>query len=186
MPENNNYPNAEEKHLARNSISVAEMCILALLGAVIYVQKLALSSIPNVHLCAVLIIVTTVIFGWRALYSVAVFILLDMAFAVSGPWIIGYWIVWPALVAVSMLLRKEKSPFIWALVAGAHGLLFDIPFAFINLFIGGQGLFFAYLFSGLIFDIIHCVSNYVITLLLFTPLCKVMRMGMNAIGLQKP
>lgn len=181
---NNTQACERERH--KIALSIIEMCIFALLGALLFAQKLALRTLPNIHLCAVIIIASTVCFGWKALYSVVVFVLLDMCLYGFGTWTIGYFVVWPALVAVSMAFRRERSPWVWALIAAVHGLLFDIPFAFINLFVGGKGLFFSYLFSGLIFDVIHCVSNYAITLLLFAPLCRVMTLGMNAVGLKAP
>ena len=39
--------------------------------------QVALSGIPNVHITAVLIILTAVFFGWRCMYSIAVFIMLE-------------------------------------------------------------------------------------------------------------
>ena len=87
------------------ALSIIEMCIFALLGALLFAQKLALRGLPNIHLCAVIIIVSTVCFGWKALYSVVVFVLLDMCLYGFGTWIVGYFIVWPALVVVSMAFR---------------------------------------------------------------------------------
>ena len=54
-------------------LSAREICILALMGALIFAEKVAFSAIPNVNLNAVLIILTTVFFGWRALCSVLIY-----------------------------------------------------------------------------------------------------------------
>ena len=39
------------------------------MGALLFATKAALASIPNINLNAVIIILTTVFFGWRAMYS---------------------------------------------------------------------------------------------------------------------
>ena len=58
-------------------LSVRELCILSLLAALIFAIKVALASLPNINLNAVLIILTTVYFGWKALYVVGVYVLLE-------------------------------------------------------------------------------------------------------------
>lgn len=47
------------------------------MGALMFAFQVALSGIPNVHITAVLIILTAVFFGWRCMYSIAVFIMLE-------------------------------------------------------------------------------------------------------------
>ena len=58
-------------------LSVRELCILAFFAALMFSVKTVLASIPNVNLNALLIILVTVCFGWRALYTVGVYILLE-------------------------------------------------------------------------------------------------------------
>ena len=64
---------------------------------------------------------------------------------------------------------------IWAVLAGAYGLCFGplmyIPYFFIN---GGWEMYLAMWINGIAFDVTHCVSNFVLTLILFRPLYKVM------------
>ena len=43
----------------------------------LFAAKAALASLPNININAVIIILTVVFFGWRALYSVAVYIALE-------------------------------------------------------------------------------------------------------------
>ena len=63
----------------RPKLSPLEISTLALMGALIFGAKFALASLPNVNINAVLIILTTLFFGWRALYAVAILALKDAA-----------------------------------------------------------------------------------------------------------
>ena len=51
-------------------LSAREICVLALMAALIFGTKVALASLPNINLNSVLIILTVVFFGWKALYTV--------------------------------------------------------------------------------------------------------------------
>ena len=159
-------------------LSVREICLLALMGALIFAAKEALYALPNINLNAVLIILTTVFFGWRALYSVAVYVFLEgMINNANGYllWWFGYLYVWPLLVAVVMLLRKNDSSLIWAVVAGVFGLVFG-PLMYLEYFAinGGWEMFFAMWVSGIPFDLLHCGGNFLTTLVLYRPLHRVM------------
>ena len=58
------------------------------MAALIFASKVALSSLPNINLNALLIILATVFFGWHALYAVAVYIMLEgLVFGFSVWWI---------------------------------------------------------------------------------------------------
>ncbi len=156
-------------------LSAREICILALMGTLIFATKFALASIPNVNLNSVLIILTVVFFGWKALYSVGIYVMLEGLIFGFGVWWFSYIFVWPILVIAAMLLRKNDSAVIWAVLAGAYGLCFGplmyIPYFFIN---GGWEMYLAMWINGIAFDVTHCVSNFVLTLILFRPLYKVM------------
>lgn len=144
------------------------------MGALIFAAKEALYALPNIHLNAVLIILTTVFFGWKAMYSVAVYVLLEGAINNANGfmlWWIGYLYVWPLLVCVTMLFRKNDSALIWAVIAAVFGLVFGplmyLEYLAIN---NGWEMFFAMWVSGIPFDLIHCAGNFITTLVLYKPL----------------
>ncbi len=155
-------------------LHLSELTILSLMGALMFALQVAMASIPNVHMTAVLIILTAIFFGWKCLFSVAVFIMLEALVWGFGLWWLCYWYLWPLLAVPAVLLRRCRSAFLWAVIAALHGLFFgafcSIPF----LFIGGWEMALSYWISGLGFDLIHCAGNFVITFVLFTPLYKVM------------
>ena len=148
------------------------MCLLALMAALMVASQVAMAALPNIHLVAVFIIVTTLAFGWKAMLSVAVFVALEGVIFGFGIWWISYLYVWPALVAVVMIFRENDSSLLWAIIAGAHGLLFGAMCAVPYLFIGGWEMAVSYWVAGIPFDLVHCAGNFVVTLLLAKPLAK--------------
>lgn len=155
-------------------LRLRELCLLSLMGALMFALQVALASLPNVHLTAVLIILTAVFFGWRCLFSVAVFILLEALVWGFGLWWLCYWYLWPLLAVPAVLLRRCRSAFLWAVLAAIHGLFFGALCSLPYLLIGGWTMALSYWISGLAFDLVHCTGNFVLTLLLFKPLYKVM------------
>ena len=144
----------------------------------LFAAKAALSSLPNININAVIIILATVFFGWRALYSVAVYIALEgIVFGGNGYmlWWFGYLYTWPLLVAVCMAFRRNDSALIWAVIAAVFGLLFG-PLMYLEYFAinGGWEMFFTMWVSGIPYDLAHCGGNFVFTLVLYKPLYRVM------------
>ncbi len=153
-------------------LNAKEISALSIMGALIFGAKMALAALPNVNINAVLIILTSVFFGWKALYAVGVYIMLEGLVFGFGMWWFCYWYLWPLLTAIAVLMRKNNSAVIWAVVAGIFGLSFgalcSIPF----LFIGGWEMALSYWVSGIPFDLAHCAGNFVFTLVLYKPLYK--------------
>ena len=156
-----------------SKLTVREGCLLSLMAALMFASKLALAAIPNVHLNAVFIIVAAVFFSWRSLYTVGVYILLEGIFFGFGLWWISYLYAWPLLCVAAVLLRRCRSPLLWAVLAGAHGLCFGALCSIPYLFIGGWTLAFSTWISGIPFDLAHCAGNFMLVLVLFNPLRKV-------------
>ena len=154
-----------------------------MMGALIFATKEALYALPNINLNAVLIILTTVFFGWKAMYSVAIYVFLEGAINNANGfmlWWIGYLYVWPLLVCIAMLFRKNDSVLIWAVIAAVFGLVFG-PLMYLEYFAinGGWEMFFAMWVSGIPHDLLHCGGNFVGVLVLYRPLYKVMDRLLN-------
>ena len=145
------------------------------MAALIFGTKVALAGIPNVNLNSVLIILTVVFFGWKALYTVYVYVLLEGLVFGFSVWWVGYLYIWAVLVVAAMLLRKNDSAVVWAVVAGIFGLLFG-PLMYLEWFAingGWQGFFHMWV-VGIPYDLTHCIGNFCFTLVLYRPLYKVL------------
>lgn len=154
-------------------MTVRRMCLLSLMGALMVASQVAMASLPNIHIVAFIIILTTLCFSWQALYSVAVFVLLEGLIFGFGLWWVSYLYAWPLLVPIVMAFRETESPLFWAVIAGVHGLIFGALCAIPYLFIGGAEMAFSYWLSGIPFDLLHCAGNFAVTLLLIRPLRRV-------------
>lgn len=156
------------------SLSLRDLIELSLMAALMVGTQVAMSSMPNVNLVSVLIILTVIIYGAKAFYSVAVFVVLEGLIYGFGLWFINYLYVWAVLTAVALFFRKYESRLIWAAIAGLFGLCFGLLCAIPYIFIGGPAFALSYWVSGIPFDITHCISNFVLTLLLLNPLRKLL------------
>lgn len=155
-------------------LSIKEISALSIIGALIFAVKMAMASLPNISLNAPLIILTAVFFGWKALYAVGVYVMLEGLVFGFGLWWLCYWYLWPLLAALAVLMRKNDSPLIWAVLAGLFGLCFGALCSIPYIFIGGWAMAFSYWISGLPFDLVHCAGNFVLTLVLYKPLHRAM------------
>lgn len=156
------------------SVTVRDLCFLSLAAALMFAVKMALSSLPNINLNALILILVTVFFGWKALYTVCVYVLLEGLMFGFGVWWVSYLIVWPLLVVLAMAVRKTASPLLWAVFAGLFGLAFG-PMMYVIFFTvtGGWEGFLPMWIAGIPYDLVHAVSNFLTVLILFRPLSKV-------------
>ena len=150
-----------------------ELCLHAMLGALLFALKMAFAALPNIHPVAVLIIAGTLCFSWRMLYSVGVYVLLEGMVYGFGLWGLGYLYIWPLLVALTLLFRREDRLF-FTLLAGAFGLCFGALCAVPYLFIGGWQMALSYYVAGIPFDALHALGNAVLTWTLLPVLLRVL------------
>ena len=97
-----------------------------------------------------------------------------------GIWVISHMYLWPALALAAIVMRRCDQPLVWAVLADIHGLLFGAGCAIPYLFIGGWEMAFSYWLSGIPFDLVHCLGNFVLTLILYRPLKKVFSRALSA------
>ena len=154
-------------------LSVRELCLHALLGALLFALKLVFAPLPNIHPVAVLIIAGTLCFSWHMLYSVAVYVLLEGMVYGFGLWWISYLYIWPLLVALTLLFRRENRVF-FALLSALFGLCFGALCAIPYFFIGGWEMAFSYFVAGIPFDALHAVGNGVLCYVLLPVLLRVL------------
>lgn len=151
-----------------------ELTLLALFAALMVTLQVVMSFIPNVHPVALLVILLTVHLGWKAMFSVAAFVILEGLIYGFGIWWFNYLYVWPILVCVVMALRRHSSPLLWAMVAAIYGLLFGTLCSVPYFVTGGWAAGIAYIIAGIPYDVAHCFGNLAAVALLYVPLDRVM------------
>ena len=147
-----------------------EWILFGILGAMTFALKLGMVLLPNIEPVSLCILVFGAVFGYKALYPVFVYVMLEILCFGLGIWNVYYLYVWPLLVILAISLRQMKQPLAWALVSGVFGLLFGALCGIADAFIGGIGFAVAKWASGIPFDIAHCVGNVIIAMVLFKPL----------------
>lgn len=145
-----------------------------MLTALLVGLQVALSFIPNIELVSLMIILFTRHFGRRTLLVIYVFTLLQGLIYGFGLWMVNYLYVWPILYFIAHWLRHERRAYIWAMVSGGFGLLFGALCSLVYLFVGGVAMMAASFVAGISFDLIHCAGNFMVALLLFAPLDKLL------------
>lgn len=156
-------------------LNVKNIALLGVMIAILEVAKNVLAFLPNVELVSLLIILYSLYLGKRIFLVVPAFVLIEGCIYGFGLWWIMYLYTWPLLAVLTMLFKKQDSVWFWSILSGVFGLFYGALSAIPYLFLGGFQTAFSWWIAGIPFDIIHCVSNFVLCLILFKPLRNVMR-----------
>lgn len=136
-----------------------------------FCSKLIMEFLPNVHLLGMFTILLTVVYRWRALIPIYIYVILNGLFSGFSLWWFPYTYIWTILWALSMLIPRRSPTALKAVIyptlCALHG------FAFGALYAPAQAIMFKLSFSqmlvwiaaGIPFDIIHGISNFVAGLL---------------------
>ena len=151
------------------SNKIKDIAVMGMMVAILEILKFALMALPNIEAVTLMIIIFTLYIGKKAFLVVTAFSLVECIIWGFGLWSIGYFYVWPILVLIVLIFRKNENSFFWAIIAGFYGLFFGAFFAVIYIFTSGIEAAISYWISGIPFDIIHRVGNFVITLVAFKP-----------------
>ena len=151
-------------------LTVREMVLFAVLGALTFAAKYVMSFLPNIEPVSLMVMLFAVVFGKKWAYPVYLYVLMEILFYGISLWNINYLYVWAVLAMCAYFLRDMESPLGWALLSGSFGLLFGALCGIVDVFVGGGAYAVTKWVSGIPFDIAHCAGNFVIALLLFRPL----------------
>ena len=150
------------------------MVLFAVLGSMTFAAKYVMSFLPNIEPVSLMVMLFAVVFGWKWVYPVYLYVMLEILFYGISLWNINYLYIWAVLAVAAFFLRNMRNPLGWALLSGVFGLLFGALCGIVDVFIGGFGYAVAKWISGIPFDLLHCGGNFVIALVLFQPLRKLL------------
>ena len=108
----------------RGKLPVRDLVTLSLLGAMTVAAKELMAALPNIEPVTLLLMCATLVYGLRALYPSCIFVLLEGLLYGFGLWFISYLYVWPLLVVLVYLARRNRSWLVWTAVAALCGLAF--------------------------------------------------------------
>lgn len=154
-------------------LSIFEMTLFAMFGAMMFISKIIMEFLPNVHLLGMFTILLTVVYRKKALVPIYIYVLLSGIYAGFNMWWVPYTYIWTVLWAVAMLLPKNMSKtaqmIVYPLLCALHGLCFGLLYA------PAQAVMFSFSFeqtvawvvAGLPWDCVHAVGNLVAGLLIY-------------------
>lgn len=146
-----------------------------LLVALLFAAQVGLAFLPNVELVSLLVMAYARQLGRRVFSILMVFILLEGLLYGFGIWWVSYLYVWPILAGLSILLRMVgASSFAYGVLSCFFGFSFGFLCALPYL-AGGPAAAFSWWIAGIPFDVVHGISNLVLALALFRPVCRVLQ-----------
>ncbi len=170
----------KNKHL-----SVKEICLFGILAALMFVSKIVMEALPNIHLLGMLTVTYTIVFRKKALIPIYTYVLLNGLFAGFNAWWVPYLYIWTVLWGVTMLLPrnmpKAVACVVYPTICALHGLFFGALYAPV------QALMFNFTFeqtlawiaAGFTFDIIHTIGNFVVGLLIYPVSLSLIKLTKN-------
>ena len=141
---------------------VLRLVLSGLMGALLVVSKQAMSGLPNLEPVSLLIILFALELPRETPGAITVFILLQGVLYGFGLW----WV-----------MRRMDNAFFWAVFSGLYGLCFGGLCAAVYLFAKTPAFALSWWLSGLSYDALHGVGNFVLMLLLYRPLRRALQMA---------
>lgn len=173
--------------MKNGKLTIMEMAVFAMLGALMYASKIIMEVAPNVHLLGVFTIAFTVVYRKKALYPIYTYVLLNGIFCGFATWWIPYLYLWTVLWGAAMLLPKripaKMRPLVYMLLCAAHGFLFGTLYAPAQALLYGLSFrgMIAWIVAGLPWDFVHGVSNFFCGILI-VPIVKIFTFLENRAG----
>ena len=162
-------------HLRKGSLTLKEIALFGMLGALTFGAKVAMSGLPNIEPVSLMVMLFAVVFGWKALYPIYLYVVMEVLLYGISFWNFNYLYVWLILFLGAMAMRKLKNPIWWALLSGLFGLAFGLFCAPVYaIAFGSMDYGIRWWMAGIPFDVTHAIGNFVIALVLFVPLRKLL------------
>lgn len=163
-------------------VTTGEVALFGLLGGLTFSAKVAMMGLPNIEPVSLMVMLFAVTFGIKAVYPIYVYILMEFLLYGLNLWSINYLYIWLVLAVGAWLLRSVRNPLAWALLSGAFGLLFGALCLPVYLITGGPAFALTWWVNGIPFDLLHGAGNFVIALVLFAPMRKLLEQLMRQLN----
>ena len=159
---------------------MTELVLFAMLGMIMFVSKLVMEFLPNIHLLGMLTMVYTLTFRAKALVPIYIYVFVNGLYAGFAAWGVPYLYIWAVLWGLTMLLPQRMPRWlccvVYPLVCCLHGLAYGTLYAPMQALMFGLNwkMTIAWIVAGLPFDVLHAAGNLLAGLLI-VPMVEVMR-----------
>jgi len=160
--------------------SIKDAALIAVCAAILFVQQLALSFLPNIQFTTLLIILFTKVLGFKkTTFIIIIHVMVINILSPYGPlmpiYIPSMFIGWMLIpIGLTTIFKKLNSAYALALFGFVFGFVYGwlyIPIAVLVLDIP----FEAYFMMDLPFELIMALSNFLTVLWLYEPLRKMLQ-----------
>lgn len=155
-------------------LSLREIVLFGMLGALTFSAKLAMAGLYNIEPVSLFVMLFAVTFGKKCVYPIYTYVAMEYLIYGFNLWSVNYLYIWAILAFIAWMMRDMEHPLGWAVLSGGFGLMFGLLCAPVYLFSGGLGYAIAWWSNGIIADLLHCAGNFVIALVLFVPMRKLL------------
>lgn len=145
------------------------LVVFAMLGTLMFLSKLVMDALPNIHLLAMLTVTYTIVFRRYALIPIYICVLLIGVYGGFSLWWIPHLYLWTVLWGATMLLPCEKlshraKAILFPSLCALHGLLYGILYAPAQALLFGLDFdgMLAWIVAGLLWDVLHAVGNFAV------------------------
>ena len=151
-----------------------------MLGTIMFVSKLVMEALPNIHLLGTLTMTYTVVYRKKALIPIYVYVFLNGLYSGFSLWWVPYLYIWTILWGLTMLIPKNISRraayIVYPTVCTIHGFAFGVLYAPAQALMLGLDFkqTIAWIVAGFTFDVIHGVSNIFMGMLVY-PLSELLK-----------
>lgn len=162
--------------LRDSKFTVWDIVLIPMLSATLTSGKMALSFLPNIEIVTLLFMLYTCVFGARKTLIISIiFSTTEIFFYGVQTWLLVYYVIWPLLIFLtSLLFKTTDSEWAFSVFGLIFGLSFGFIFAVFESFFYGLSYGIVYWTRGIPFDLIHGASNFIVILLLYKPLLKLL------------
>ena len=162
--------------LRDSNFTVWDIVLIPMLSATLTSGKMALSFLPNIEIVTLLFMVYTCVFGAKKTFIISIiFSTTEIFFYGVQTWLLVYYFIWPLLIFLtSLLFKTTNSEWAFSILGLVYGLSFGFVFAIFESFFYGLSYGIVYWTRGIPFDLIHGASNFVVILMLYKPLLRLL------------
>ncbi len=166
--------------MKKSKVLLRELIVFAMLGTIMFLSDLLMEALPNIHAIAMFIALFTLLYRWKALIPLYIYIALMGVYSGLAPWWIPYLYVWTPLWALMMLVPKnapDKLKFILGMVfCSLHGITFGLLYTPGQALMYGLGIkeMISWYLVGIPFDVLSLIGNFSMSFLI-KPLYKIIK-----------
>ena len=168
-------------HYHYKNLKIREIAVFAMLGAVMFVSKVVMEGLPNIHLLGTFVVAFTLTYRAKALFPIYTYVFANglwEGFSPFGwlPELYLWFILWGAIMLLPRNMPKRIAPIVYMLISGLHGLLFGVFYAPVYALFAklSWDRIWLWILAGLPFDIFHAIGNFMLGILII-PIVTLLR-----------